>query len=75
MIDKTADIVNEIFKKHIKAYAKKMKDKTDDNGELKTKIDYGLFIIFYSGHGRIIDGKTMGIDQNGADIDLEGLVT
>jgi len=62
LIDKTSDIVNETFKKHIKAYAKKMKDKTDDDSQLKTKNDYGVFIIFYSGHGRIIDGKTMGID-------------
>ena len=42
--------------------------------KISKKSQQGIYIIYYSGHGRLVNGKTMGVDKDGKNIDLEKFV-
>ena len=48
-----------------------LKSEFEKDRKTKKRSEYGQYIIFYSGHGKIVEGETMGIDKNGDDIKLE----
>ena len=52
-----------------------LKSEFEEDRQTKKRSEYGQYIIFYSGHGKIVEGETMGIDKNGEDIKIEFFVT
>ena len=63
--NKTVNVVQEEFTKFIAKAAMGISQIKNE------EIEYGMFFIYYSGHGHMLDGETFGIDQNGADVPIE----
>jgi len=74
-IDQKSKSITDTYNFHFKSRAIALCDTLDDKGVPKISHEYGQFIIFYSGHGKIFDARTMGIDQEGENIDIEKFVT
>ena len=56
MIDSSADDIFQTFKQKLLQKALYLKSEYENDRKTKKWSEYGQYIIFYSGHGKIVEG-------------------
>ena len=74
MIDDSYEDILTVYSTEVLNSAKYFGSRYEPDKKTKKERQIGTFIIYFSGHGKLIDGQTVGVDCNGDNIPIEEFV-